>query len=94
MFILNVDLSVKPGSGPALERTFKTIFVPAISKQEGFAQAALLRPGIAGADYRLVLGFENQTMQQKWVATPLHQEVWPRMEGHCAKYAVQDYTMV
>jgi heme-degrading monooxygenase HmoA len=94
MFILNVDLSVKPGSGPALERTFKTIFVPAISQQEGFAQAALLRPGIADADYRLVLGFENQTMQQKWVATPLHQEVWPRMEGHCAKYAVQDYTTV
>lgn len=95
MFILNVDLNVKPGSQEPLEQTYKNIFVPAISQQEGFTRAELLRPNDAGtADYRLVIGFENQTLQQKWVTVPLHQEIWPQMEGHCTKYSVQGYTMV
>jgi heme-degrading monooxygenase HmoA len=94
MFVLNVDLNVKPESGQGLENTFQKIFVPAISQQEGIAQAELLRPNEAGADYRLVIGFSNQTLQQKWVAQPLHQEVWPQMEAHCNKYSVLTYNTV
>ena len=33
-------------------------------------------------------------LQRTWVATDLHQQVWPQMESHCADYSVQDYTSV
>ena len=94
MFVLNVDLNIKPGAGENLETTFRQVFIPAISQQEGFARAELLRPQDDGADYRLVIGFDNQPLQQKWVAAPLHQEVWPQVEAHTNNYSVQNYTLV
>jgi len=94
MYLLNVDLSVKPGSEKSLENTFKTVFMPAILKQEGFARVALLRPAAGGTGYRLVIGFANEQLQQKWVAAPLHQEVWPRMESHFEKYDVLTFDLV
>ena len=36
MFVLFVDMSVKSGSHPDLEKTYSEIFRPAISRQEGF----------------------------------------------------------
>jgi heme-degrading monooxygenase HmoA len=94
MFVLNIELSVRSGSEQLLSQTFKTAFMPAISKQEGFTSAALWRPEIANAEYRLVIEFENQALQQKWVAAQLHQEVWPQIEGHCVNYVVHTYTSI
>ena len=94
MFVLNVDLTVKSGSEQALEKTFKTVFVPAISQQEGFVRTELLRPTEAGGNYRLFIGFSTQPLQQKWVAQPLHQEVWPQMETNFSKYVVVTYNTV
>lgn len=94
MFVLNIDLSVRSGSEELLVQTFKTVFVPAISKQEGFTSVGLLRPNTANADYRLTIEFENQALQQKWVAAPLHEEVWPQIESCCAKYVVHTYTSI
>jgi heme-degrading monooxygenase HmoA len=94
MFVLNVDLNVKSGSEQALEKTFKTVFVPAISQQEGFIRTELLRPSETGGNYRLFIGFSAQPLQQKWVALPLHQEIWPQMEAHFDKYFVVTYNTV
>jgi heme-degrading monooxygenase HmoA len=94
VFVLNVDLDVRSGSEENLESTFRTVFVPAISKQEGFSDTQLLRPRDSGAAYRLVIRFQNQELQQKWVAQPLHQEVWPQMEANCSKYSVHNYESV
>jgi len=43
VFILHVDLSVKPGMTKALEGTYRDVFVPAISKHAGFSESKLLR---------------------------------------------------
>jgi heme-degrading monooxygenase HmoA len=94
MFVLNVELNLKSGSEQALETTFKTIFVPAVSQQEGFVRTELLRPTDVGANYRLFLGFSTQPLQQQWVAQPLHQEVWPQMEAYFDKYSVLTYNTV
>lgn len=95
MFVLNVDLDVKPGAETSLEKTYKEVFIPAISEQEGFTRVELLRPYTAGtADYRLVIVFEDHPAQQRWVAAPLHQEVWPKMESHFNKYCGQNYSPV
>jgi heme-degrading monooxygenase HmoA len=93
MFVLHIDVQVRSGLESSLERTFVETFWPAISRQEGFSAAHLLRPTNAG-DYRLSIAFETQTSQQKWVATALHQEVWPQMEAHSSAYSVSYYNTV
>ena len=94
MFVLFVEMRVKPGAEAALEKTYTEIFRPAIARQEGFRDVELLRPNQAGDQWRLRIAFETHPLQKKWVATDLHQEVWPQMEDHCADYSVNDYTAV
>lgn len=95
MFVLHVELKVKPGSQGSLEDTFTTTFVPAISQQHGFQSVKLLRPADdSEGDYRLSIAFDYRDSQQKWVATDLHQVVWPQMESHCDEYSVNQYVAV
>ena len=94
MFVLFVDMRVRPGAQPALEKTYTEIFRPAISRQEGFRGVELLRPNQEGGEWRLRIAFESHALQKKWVALDLHQEVWPQMENHFADYSVNDYTAV
>ena len=44
MFVLFVDMKLKPGAQAGLEKTYTETFRPAISKQEGFRDVELLRP--------------------------------------------------
>jgi heme-degrading monooxygenase HmoA len=94
MFVLHIDLKIKQGSQTNLVSTFAEQFYPAIAKQGGFVDAQLLRPDETSSDYRLSLCFDQQSSQQKWVATDLHQEVWPLIADLCDSYAVAKYTSV
>jgi heme-degrading monooxygenase HmoA len=96
MFVLFVDMKIKPGSQQALEKTYTETFRPAISRQEGFRGVELLRPNTDqdGGEWRLSIAFESHALQKKWVAIDLHQVVWPQMESHFADYSVNDYTSV
>lgn len=94
MFVLHVDLEVKSGARQALENTYVETFRPAISRQEGFRAVALLRPTEDGSNCLLSIAFEDQSFQQKWVATEIHQQVWPQMEQHCARYSLKRYNAV
>jgi heme-degrading monooxygenase HmoA len=92
MFVLHIELVAKPGQQQSLEETFLDTFQPAISAQDGFNSAQLLRSNENDANYRLCLAFDRQASQQKWVATDLHQEVWPAISNQCTEFAVQGYT--
>lgn len=95
MFVLHVDLKVKPGAQQDLEDTFAGTFMPAVSQQSGFRGANLLRPfEDDGGDYRLSIAFDDRDSQQRWVATDLHQVVWPQMESHCLTYSVKKFLSV
>jgi heme-degrading monooxygenase HmoA len=95
MFILHVELKVRPGSQKALEDTFLGTFSKAISQQHGFQGVELLRPAEdGGGEYRLSIAFDDRASQQQWVATDVHQKVWPQMEGHCLGYSVRNYFAV
>ena len=96
MIQLHVDLEA--GDGASLERVFADTFSPAIRKQPGFTDVRLLR--LRGQDgefnYRLQIVFETEDQRQAWVATELHQKVWPQVEATLkeAKYAVRLYDVV
>lgn len=94
MFVLHVELKVKPGLQQALEKTYREVFVPAISPQPGFQSANLLRPVEDGADYRLTLAFDDQSLQQAWVATDVHQQIWPQVESQCVGFSAIGYNTV
>ncbi len=95
MFVLHVELKVKPGLQQALEKTYLEVFLPAISRQPGFQAAHLLRPAEDGAhDYRLSLCFDDQSLQQQWVATDIHQQVWPQIESLCVEFSAIGYNTV
>jgi heme-degrading monooxygenase HmoA len=93
MFVLLVGLKLKAGQEQALEKDFAGPFSAAISAQEGFRHVSLLR-STDGGDYVLTIAFENQALQQKWVATELHGRMWPMMESHLAQFTVKTYTTV
>jgi heme-degrading monooxygenase HmoA len=94
MFVLHVELKVKPGLRQVLEKTYREVFVPAISPQPGFQSANLLRPVEDGADYRLTLVFDDQLLQQAWVATAVHQRVWLQVERKCMGFSAIGYNTV
>ena len=94
MVALHVDLQLKPGMGPELEKTFRDDFRPAISSQPGFFGVALLQSTSEADCYRLVIEFQSEELRLNWVATDLHQDVWSRMEAHCASYGVKNFTIV
>jgi len=94
MFVLHIELKVKPGLQQSLEKTYLEKFRPAISAQEGFNAVRLLHSKEDDANYRLCLTFDQQGSQQKWVATDLHQEVWPAIADQCAEFSVKDYSTV
>ena len=94
MFVLHIEVKVKPGLKQSLEKTYLEKFRPAISAQEGFNAVTLLHSKEDDAKYRLCLTFDQQESQQKWVATDLHQEVWPEIADQCVEFSVQGYSTV
>jgi heme-degrading monooxygenase HmoA len=81
---LHVDLTVAAEKEQELLATFDRVFRPAAERQPGYIGAKLLKlrttiSGSApdGANYRFVLVFESEELRQKWIATPVHNEVWP-----------------
>jgi heme-degrading monooxygenase HmoA len=94
MVVLHVDLQSKLAAGSALEQTFREAFSPAIRAQLGFVETALLHSDSEPDSYRLVIAFESEVLRQRWVATNLHQQVWPMMEAHCAGCSVKIFSVV
>lgn len=82
---------------------FYTIFKPAASEQPGYIEVKLLKLretifGVAPAEanYRFVLRFESEELRQQWIATAIHQAVWPTIENTLSNtnYNVLLYTAV
>jgi len=65
---------------------------PEPSNQSSRARSAL-RP-LGGGDYVLSIAFEQRSLQQKWVATDLHERVWTQMEEHIDGFGLKPYTAV
>jgi len=95
---LHVDLSVDPAKEKEMLKNFRTIFRPAASKQPGFIDAKMLKlasalqnSAPAGSNYRFMISFQSEEHRKKWVAAPVHQEVWPAIENTLKS---KDYTIL
>jgi heme-degrading monooxygenase HmoA len=81
MSVLHVELQVRAGEEDALVDTFRSAFRPAIADQPGFVSVRLLRPMDPGK-WVLQIEFSDEPLRLAWVASDLHQEVWPQIEAH------------
>jgi hypothetical protein len=84
---LHLDMMVLPAKEKEMLHHFHTVFKPAASKMKGYINVEILklRSTIAGAappscNYRFVLLYESEELRQKWIATDVHQQVWPPIE--------------
>jgi heme-degrading monooxygenase HmoA len=80
--VLLIDLKVRPGDEARLESVFTSTFRPAIAEQGGFQSVDLLRPG-SGQGWVIEIRFVDETARLAWVATDLHQDVWPQIDACC-----------
>jgi heme-degrading monooxygenase HmoA len=86
--VLEVDLSVDPAREREMLSNFNNIFKPAAVKYPGYIDVKLLKLRSAlmgsapeGLNYRFVLVYQSEEMRQKWVASDVHQRVWPTLEN-------------
>jgi len=95
--VLEVDLEVAPDRETEMLRNFRNVFRPASARQPGYIDVKMLklRAAIQGpapaARYRFVLTFESEELRQQWVASAVHQKVWPTVENTLAS---KDYTVL
>jgi antibiotic biosynthesis monooxygenase (ABM) superfamily enzyme len=86
--VLHVDLSVDPGREQEMLHNFHTVFRPAAMKFPGYidvkmckTRSALQGAPPAGVNYRFQLTYQSEELRQKWVASDVHQKVWPTIEN-------------
>lgn len=85
---LHVDMSVDPAKEKEMLHNFETIFRPAASKFAGYIdvkivklRSALMGTAPVGLNYRFVLTYQSEELRQKWIASAVHQKVWPTIEN-------------
>lgn len=93
MFVLHVVIKIKPGREEVAQRVFAGSFKAAISAQPGFKSVQFLKPQ-EGDEFVLAIVFESQSLQQKWVATDLHTQVWSQMQANFEGYTVKTYNTI
>lgn len=85
---LHADLAVDPAKELEMLEFFEQKFRPAAAQQPGYIDLKMLKlkstlRGVAppGTNYQFVLTFSSEALRQKWVATDVHKQLWPIIEG-------------
>jgi hypothetical protein len=88
---LHVDLSVDPAKEKEMLHNFETVFRPAAMKHPGYIavkmlklRSAVMGSAPSGLNYRFELTYQSEEQRQKWVASAIHQKVWPTIENTLA----------
>ena len=88
--VLYCDLAVDPAREQEMLDHFHNDFKPAAKKFEGFIDLKMvrLRKVIQGGpapapdvNYRFQLTYKSEELRQRWIASDVHQRVWPLIEN-------------
>ena len=96
--LLHVDLTVDPAKEKEMLHNFETIFRPAAVAHPGYIDVKMLKlrstlmgKAPAGVNYRFALTYQSEELRQKWVASAVHQKVWPTIEN---TLSTKNYTVM
>jgi len=90
---LHIYLTAKTGQEQELERVYKEVFYPAVSRQQGFRSSQMMRKPNT-AEYTVRLSFHTEAQRMKWVASDDHQRAWPALGAASSKSSYAGFGVI
>jgi mannose-6-phosphate isomerase-like protein (cupin superfamily) len=102
---LQMDFIVLKENSAAFEKMYHSIYVPAMTVQQGYLGSKMLRlfPEEAGKaieaeptayNYQIQISFDTEENRKKWVASAQHQIAWPAASGLAKSYKWRGYDVM
>lgn len=103
--VLQMDFIVAKENVEAFEKMYTSIYVPAMTVQQGYLSSKLLRlysENLAKEieaepttfNYQIQISFDTEANRRKWVASPQHQIAWPAATGLAKEYKWRGYDVM
>lgn len=102
---LQMDFVVAKENAEAFEKMYHSIYVPAMTVQQGYLSSKLLRvypENLAKEiqaepivhNYQIQISFDTEENRRKWVASPQHQIAWPAATSLAKEYKWRGYDVM
>lgn len=102
---LQMDFVVPKENAEAFEKMYHSIYVPAMTVQQGYLSSKLLRLFPADVaktieaepttyNYQIQISFDTEENRRKWVASAQHQIAWPAASGLAKEYKWRGYDVM
>jgi mannose-6-phosphate isomerase-like protein (cupin superfamily)/heme-degrading monooxygenase HmoA len=102
---LQMDFIVPPENGAAFEKMYYSVYVPAMTVQQGYLSSKLLR--LFSGDmaktiqaepttynYQIQISFDTEENRRKWVASEQHKIAWPAASGLAKEFKWRGYDVM
>lgn len=102
---LQMDFVVPKENAEAFEKMYHSIYVPAMTVQQGYVGSKLLRlfpEELAKSiqaeptmyNYQIQISFDTEENRRKWVASPQHQIAWPAASSLVKEFKWRGYDVM
>ncbi len=102
---LQMDFVVPKENAEAFEKMYASVYVPAMTVQQGYLNSRLLRlfpenleKEIQGEattyNYQLQISFDTEENRRKWVASEQHRIAWPAASGLAKEFKWRGYDVM
>ncbi|HET9746439.1 MAG TPA: cupin domain-containing protein [Chitinophagaceae bacterium] len=102
---LQMDFVVPKENAEAFEKMYSSVYVPAMTVQQGYLGSKLLRifpdnieKEIQGEptryNYQIQISFDNEENRRKWVASEQHKIAWPAASGLAKEFKWRGYDVM
>ena len=103
--VLQMDFVVPKEKGPEFEKMYYSIYVPAMTVQDGYLSSKVLRmfPENISKEiqaepttynYQIQIEFDSEENRRKWVASEQHKLAWPAAAAIATEYKWRGYDVM
>jgi mannose-6-phosphate isomerase-like protein (cupin superfamily)/heme-degrading monooxygenase HmoA len=103
--VLQMDFIVSKENAEAFEKMYYSIYVPAMTVQQGYLSSKLLRlypenlskqieAEPTNHNYQIQISFDTEENRRKWVASNQHKVAWPTATGLAKEFKWRGYDVM
>jgi mannose-6-phosphate isomerase-like protein (cupin superfamily)/heme-degrading monooxygenase HmoA len=103
--VLQMDFVVQKENAEAFEKMYYSMYVPAMTVQNGYLSSKLLRlypenvskeikAEPTSFNYQIQISFDSEENRRKWVASSQHQIAWPAASGLAKEFKWRGYDVM
>lgn len=103
--VLQMDFIVKKENADAFEKMYHSIYVPAMTVQQGYLESKLLRifpenlskeieAESTTYNYQIQISFDKEENRRRWQASDQHQIAWPSATSLAEEYKWRGYDLM